>query len=264
MTELTIPELSLVALVGVSGSGKSTFAARHFGQFEVLSSDLCRGLVADDENDQAATKDAFEVLYYIAGKRLSAGRLTVVDATNVQRDARRKLVELAKAHDVLPVALVLDLPESVCVERNRNRDDRDFGAAVVRRQRDQLRRSLRGLAKEGFRKVHVLRSVEEVESATIVRERLLNDFRDVHGPFDVIGDVHGCRSELETLLTWLGYEHSHDDSGHPVDAAHPEGRQAVFVGDLVDRGPDSPGVLRIVMGMVAAGHALCVPGNHEN
>ncbi len=264
MSELAIPELSLVALVGASGSGKSTFAREHFGAFEVLSSDYCRGLVSDDENAQDATADAFDVLDYIAGKRLAAGRLTVVDATNVQREARRSLVELARAHDVLPVAIVLDLPESVCVARNAERPDRDFGARVVRRQRDQLRRSLRGLAKEGFRKVHVLGSVEEVAGATIVREKLLTDHRDQHGPFDVIGDVHGCRSELETLLDRLGYTVVRDGDGRPVDASHPEGRRAVFVGDLVDRGPDSPGVLRLVMGMVAAGHALCVPGNHEN
>ena len=264
MTELAIPELSLVALVGVSGSGKSTFAREHFGPFEVLSSDYCRGLVADDENDQAATSDAFDVLHYVAAKRLAAGRLTVVDATNVQRDARRQLVELAKAHDVLPVAIVLDLPEQVCLARNADRPDRTFGARVVRRQRDQLRRSLRGLAKEGFRKVHVLSSVEEVAAATIVREKLLNDFRDQHGPFDVVGDVHGCRSELESLLGRLGYTLVRDGRGRPVDATHPEGRRPVFVGDLVDRGPDSPGVLRLVMGMVGNGHALCVPGNHEN
>jgi protein phosphatase len=264
VTELGIPELSLVALVGVSGSGKSTFAQQHFGRFEVLSSDFCRGLVADDENDQAATKDAFEVLNFIAGKRLAAGRLTVVDATNVQRDARRKLVELARAHDVLPVAIVLDLPEKICVARNADRPDRTFGAGVVRRQQGQLRRSIRGLAKEGFRKVHVLRSVEEIEAATVVRQRLLTDYRDQHGPFDVIGDVHGCRSELESLLDRLGYVLDRDDQGRPVDARHPDGRRAVYVGDLVDRGPDSPGVLRLAMGMVRSGHAYCVPGNHEN
>ncbi|WP_109506574.1 polynucleotide kinase-phosphatase [Nocardioides speluncae] len=264
MSELAIPELCLVVLVGASGSGKSTFARQHFGQYEVLSSDFCRGLVADDENDQAATKDAFEVLNFIAGKRLAAGRLTVVDATNVQPDGRRQLVELARAHDVLPVAIVLDLPEKIAVARNAERPDRDFGAHVVRRQRDQLRRGLKRLTKEGFRKVHVLSSVEEVDAATIVRERLLTDFTDQHGPFDVIGDIHGCRSELETLLTKLGYAIVRDDEGRPVDAVHPEGRKAVFVGDLVDRGPDSPGVLRLVMGMVGARHGFCVPGNHEN
>ena len=264
MTELTIPELSLVALVGVSGSGKSTFAREHFGPYEVISSDFCRGLVSDDENDQAATADAFDVLNYIAGKRLAAGRLTVIDATNVQRDARRKLVELAKAHDVLPVAIVLDLPEQLCIARNVERPNRDFGAAVVRRQREQLRRSLRGLAKEGFRKIHVLRSVDEVVAATIVRAKLLSDYRNEHGPFDVIGDVHGCCSELETLLSALGYVLTRDEDDRLVDAIHPDGRRPVFVGDLVDRGPDSPGVLRLVMGMVKAGNALCVPGNHEN
>ncbi|MER7621662.1 polynucleotide kinase-phosphatase [Streptomyces sp. NPDC126503] len=252
---LPVTDLSLVVLVGATGSGKSTFARRHFKPTEVVSSDFCRGLVADDENDQSASKDAFDVLHYIVGKRLAAGRLTVVDATNVQREARRQLVELARSHDVLPIAIVLDLPEEVCRSRNAGRADRaDMPDHVIPRHRRELRRSLRGLEREGFRKVHVLRSAEEVEAARIVRERRFNDLRHLTGPFDIIGDVHGCRSELETLLAELGY----------VDGRHPEGRTAVFVGDLVDRGPDSPGVLRRVMGMVAAGDALCVPGNHEN
>ena len=263
MTELTVPELSLVCLVGASGSGKSTFAREHFGRFEVLSSDFCRGLVSDDENDQSATAAAFDVLHHIAGKRLDTGRLTVVDATNVQADARRSLVALARAHDVLPVAIVLDLPERVCLDRNASRSDRTFSDHVVTRQRDQLRRSLKHLGKEGFRKVHVLRGEQEVADAVIVRERLLNDFRHLHGPFDVIGDVHGCRGELEALLAELGYTVVHDEQGRPVDA-HAPARTAVFVGDLVDRGPDSSGVLRLVMGMVTGGNALCVPGNHEN
>jgi len=264
VTELAIPELSLVCLVGASGSGKSTFARQHFGPFEVLSSDFCRGLVADDENDQGASAAAFDVLHYIAGKRLDAGRLTVVDATNVQPESRRQLVALARDHDVLPVAVVLDLPERVCLDRNAARPDRAFGDGVVRRQCDQLRRSLRHLGKDGFRKVHVLRTEGDVAAAVVVREKLLNDYRDQHGPFDVVGDVHGCRGELESLLTELGYTLTRDELGRPVDAVPPGDRKAVFVGDLVDRGPDSPGVLRLVMGMVAAGHALCVPGNHES
>ncbi|MBF5081309.1 polynucleotide kinase-phosphatase [Quadrisphaera sp. INWT6] len=260
---LEVPDLSLVVLVGASGSGKSTFAAQHFGPFEVVSSDHCRGLVADDVNDQAATSDAFDVLHHIAGVRLRRGNLTVVDATNVQSDARRQLVALAREHDVLPVAVVLDLPERVCLERNAARPDRDFGAHVVKRHRDALRRSLRSLRREGFRTVHVLSSVEEMAAARVVRTPLRSDLRGDHGPFDVIGDVHGCRSELETLLGELGYAVTRDERGRPVDAAHPEGRRAVFLGDLVDRGPDTPGVLRLAMGMVEAGHALAVPGNHE-
>ncbi|MEV0411861.1 polynucleotide kinase-phosphatase [Streptomyces sp. NPDC050448] len=252
---LPVTDLSLVVLIGATGSGKSTFARKHFKATEVISSDYCRGLVADDENDQSASKDAFDVLHYIAGKRLAAGRLTVVDATSVQQEARRQLVQLARAHDVLPIAIVLDLPEEVCAERNAARPDRaGLPRAVIQRHRRDLRRSLRGLEREGFRKVHVLRSVEEVETAEVVLEKRFNDLTHLTGPFDIIGDIHGCSSELETLLGKLGYE----------DGVHPEGRTAVFVGDLVDRGPDSPGVLRRVMGMVGSGNALCVPGNHEN
>ncbi|MET9106366.1 polynucleotide kinase-phosphatase, partial [Streptomyces zhihengii] len=252
---LPVTDLSLVVLVGATGSGKSTFARRHFKPTEVVSSDFCRGLVADDENDQSASADAFDVLHYIVGKRLAAGRLTVVDATNVQTESRRQLVRIAREHDVLPIAIVLDLPEDVCASRNAARPDRaGMPRHVISRHRRELRRSLRGLEREGFRKVHVLRGVEEVENAGVVLERRYNDLRHLTGPFDIIGDIHGCRSELETLLGRLGYE----------DGVHPDGRTAVFVGDLVDRGPDSPGVLRRVMGMVAAGSALCVPGNHEN
>ncbi|MEU7242295.1 polynucleotide kinase-phosphatase [Streptomyces sparsogenes] len=262
---LAVPDLSLVVLIGTTGSGKSTFARRHFLPTQIVSSDVCRGLVADDENDQSATPDAFDVLHYIAGKRLAAGRLTVVDATNVQPQARRSLIELAREHDVLPVAIVLDVPEGVCARRNAERPDRaDLPAHVIPRQRRELRRSLKSLEREGFRKVHILRGEEEVAAAEVVTERRYNDLRHLTGPFDIIGDIHGCRSELETLLGRLGYALRRDPLGRPVDAAHPEGRTAVFVGDLVDRGPDSPGVLRLVMGMVASGAALCVPGNHEN
>ncbi|MFE2562647.1 polynucleotide kinase-phosphatase [Streptomyces mirabilis] len=252
---LPVTDLSLVVLIGASGSGKSTFARRHFKPTEVISSDFCRGLVADDENDQSASGDAFDVLHYIAGKRLAAGRRTVVDATNVQQESRRQLIELAKKHDVLPIAIVLDVPEEVCAERNASRTDRaDMPRRVIQRHIRELRRSLRHLEREGFRKVHVLRGVAEIESAEVRTEKRFNDLTHLTGPFDIIGDIHGCASELETLLGKLGY----------VDGAHPQGRTAVFVGDLVDRGPDTPGVLRRVMSMVAAGDALCVPGNHEN
>ncbi len=261
---IDVPELSLVVLIGASGAGKSTFARAHFAPTEVISSDFCRGLVADNENDQSATKDAFDLLHFIASKRLAAGRLTVIDATNVQQDSRKQLLRLAHEQDVLPVAVVLDLPERVCVSRNATRAERPFGAQVIRRQRDQLRRGLGGLQKEGFRRVHVLRSEAEVSAALVTRTRLFSDLRDQTGPFDVIGDVHGCRAELEALLADLGYDVACDGEGRPTGARHPGGRRAVFLGDLVDRGPDTPAVLRLVMGMVADGDGFCVPGNHES
>ncbi|GII22765.1 polynucleotide kinase-phosphatase [Planosporangium mesophilum] len=257
---LDIPELSLIALVGISGSGKSTFARQYFKPTEVLSSDAFRAMVADDENDQSASKDAFEALHHVAAIRLRAGRRVVVDATNVQQHARAELVKLAREHDVLPVAIVLDTPEPVAWDRTQARPDRTFGRQVLRRQQQDLRRALRQLGREGFRKVHIVTAPDDV---TITYEKAWNDKRELTGPFDIIGDVHGCRSELETLLTTLGWTLERDEAGRPVNATHPEGRQAVFVGDLVDRGPDSPGVLRLVMGMTAAGTALCVPGNHE-
>src|SRR5947207_3398296 len=239
--KISIPNLSLVVLIGPSGSGKSTFARKHFLPTEILSSDSCRGMVSDDENNQAVTNDAFELLHFIAAQRLALGRLTVIDATNVQPEARKPLVELARQYHGLPVAIVLNLPERLCQDRNRSRDERNFGPHVVRQQHSQLRRSLRGLGREGFRHVFVMESPEEVEAATVERVPLWNDKRQEHGPFDIIGDVHGCCDELEGLLQQLGYRATTLDGDSSVWGnrayAHPEGRKAVFVGDLVDRGP---------------------------
>ena len=258
---VTIPELSLVVLAGPSGSGKSTFARRHFRSTEVLSSDYCRGLVADDENDLSATNAAFDILHYIARKRLAGRRLTVVDATNVKPEDRRNLIALAREFHALPVAIVFDLPPKLCHERNQARTDRSFGPHVVRQQSQALRRSLRRLKREGFRQVTVLSNPEEVELVTIERQPLWTNRRDEHGPFDIIGDIHGCFDELIDLLTALGYE----TNAEPMSpsARHPDGRKVIFLGDLVDRGPSSPAVLRLAMSMVEEETALCVPGNHD-
>ncbi len=259
---LKIPELSLIVLIGASGSGKSTFARKHFKATEILSSDYCRGLVSDDENNQAATKEAFEVLRFIAAKRLAAGKLTVIDATNVQPEARKPLVALAREYHCLPVAIVLNLPEKICHQRNQARPDRDFGPHVVRQQTSQLRQSLRSLEREGFRHVHVLNSLEEIDAAEFTRDPLWNNRKSDHGPFDIIGDVHGCFDELVDLLEKLGYAVFRSESAF-LKVEPPPGRKAIFVGDLVDRGPKSPEVVRLVMDMVQLGSALAVPGNHD-
>ena len=259
--KITVPELSLILLIGPSGCGKSTFSRQHFKPTEVVSSDYCRGLVSDDENDQTATKEAFEVLQFIVRKRLAAGRLTVIDATNVQPDSRKPLVALAREFHVLPVAVVFDFPEKICHDRNRSRPNRDFGPHVIRNQAQQLRRSVRGLEREGFRGVHVFKSPEELEGLEIERQPMWTNRRAEHGPFDIIGDVHGCLDELHELLEVLGYSVQRSNGGYQVDP--PEGRKAIFLGDLVDRGPKIPEVLKLVMSMVRAGTALCVPGNHD-
>jgi predicted kinase len=250
---IIVPELSLVVLIGPSGCGKSTFARKHFKITEVLSSDFCRGLVSDNENDQSATNDAFEVLHFVAGKRLAAGRLTVVDATNVQAEARKPLVALAREYHCLPVAIVLNLPEKMCRERNLKRADRDFGPHVIRQQSQQLRRSLRNLKREGFRHIFELSSQEQVDAAVIERQPLWNNLKHKRGPFDIIGDVHGCFDELCALLDTLGYKiksSTEATSENRYEVTSPDGRKAVFLGDLVDRGPQIPEVLRLVMSMV--------------
>jgi protein phosphatase len=261
--KITIPELSLVALIGPTGSGKSTFARKHFKPTEVLSSDYCRGLVSDDENSQAATNDAFDVLYYIVQKRLAAGKLTVIDATNVQPEARKPIVAMAREYHCLPVAIALNLPDRLCHDRNRDRPERNFGPHVARQHSQALRRSLRHLKDEGFRHVFVLSTPEEVEAVEVERQPLWNNLKHEHGPFDIIGDVHGCQQELSALLEQLGYVPAESADGAGAVLRHPQGRKAVFLGDLVDRGPDTPGVLRQVMSMVEAGSALCIPGNHD-
>jgi protein phosphatase len=159
--------------------------------------------------------------------------------------------------------MVLNLPEGLCRDRNKSRPDRDLGPHVIRQQSQQLRRSLRGLQKEGFRHIFVVNSPEELEAIEIERQPLWNNLRHEKGPFDIIGDVHGCFDELESLLHELGYRWTTDSWSALRELRHPEGRRVVFLGDLVDRGPKIPQVLRLVMETVASGVALCVPGNHD-
>ena len=260
---MKIPEPSLVLLIGPSGSGKSTFAHKHFKPTEILSSDFCRGLVSDDETDQAATNDAFEVLRFIASKRLAAGKLTVIDATNVQVEARKPLLALAREYHYLTVAIVFNMPTKLCQERNEARPDRNLKPHVIRQQSQQLRRSLHNLKREGFQRfVYVMSTQEAVEAIRVERQPLWTNRTDEQGPFDIIGDVHGCFDELVELLKELGYEISTQPDGETV-VEPPQGRKAVFVGDFVDRGPKVAEVLHLVIGMQKTGAALCVPGNHD-
>ena len=260
--QIKIPEFCITALVGVSGSGKSTFAKKHFKSTEVLSSDYFRGLVSDDEADQSVTKSAFRLIYEVAAERLRHKKLTVIDATNVQKDSRTEILRLAKEYHCFATAIVLYVPETLAVERNSKRPDRPFGAGVVSRQMQNLKKTVKTLKDEGFRYIYVLNSVEEIEEAQINREKLWTNLEHESGPFDIIGDVHGCYEELKALLVKLGYS-MNEGAANEVTVTPPKGRRAIFVGDLVDRGPASPQVVRLVSQMVKSGQAFCVAGNHD-
>nr|MCU0390123.1 polynucleotide kinase-phosphatase [Thermoflexibacter sp.] len=249
-------------LIGSTGSGKSSFAQRLFKPTEIVSSDMCRGVVSDDENNQSATNDAFELLHYIVAKRLKNRLLTVVDATNVQEESRRSLLNLAREYHCLPVAIVLNLPEKICQARNAKRPERSqVGAHVIPQHIRLLKKSLKHLSREGFKNVHELRTEEEVNAVeSIVREPLYNNKMHETGNFDIIGDIHGCFEELTELMQKLGYQIVTEPY---IVVTPPEGRRAIFLGDLTDRGENSPDVLRLVMGMVKARTAFCVVGNHD-
>lgn len=255
---IEIPEFALVAIVGATSSGKTTFANTKFRPTEVLSSDFFRAMISDDENNQNVSHEAFDLLFYAAKKRLDLMKLTVIDATNLQKSSRKQIVDLARENNVHSVAIVLNLPEKVLIERNNARENRGFPEKVIYKHCNDLRRSIRNLKREGFRYVYVLNSIEDIENAEIVRTKLWNNRQDEHGPFDVIGDIHGCYDELCELLGRLGYVRNKD--GIPI---HPDGRKAVFLGDFCDRGLNNTGVLDLAMKMVKSGNALAVAGNHD-
>jgi len=261
---IEIPSLCLVALIGPAGAGKSTFASARFRPTEVVSSDACRAMVADREDDLSATPAAFEVLHLVVALRLQRRRLTVVDAVDARPADRRPLIELAGERDCATVALVLDLPEEVCVARDRARHGRTVGPTVIAAQLAAIRRSLPGLRQEGFDAVHVLRSAEEAASAVVRRVPLPVDRRRERGPFDVVGDVHGRLHALVALLERLGYVVARGACGEPAGAAHPGGRHVVFVGDLAGGRPEDACVVRLVRAMAGAGAALAVRGDRDD
>ena len=259
MKEIKLPEISLVLLVGVSSSGKSTFAKKYFLPTEILSSDHCRALVSDDENNLGVTDAAFELLHYIAAKRLKLGRLTVIDALNLRKEDRAKLVQLAKDNYALAAAIVLETPIRKLLDRHEERTDRTFSKHVLEKQYDDFKRSIRTIEREGFSYTYFLNPEEEIK---ISRQRLWNNKKEERGPFDIIGDVHGCFEELIELFSHLDYKIERQADGH-FEIQNPENRRAIFLGDLTDRGNNSPDVLRLVMDMVKARKAFCICGNHD-
>jgi protein phosphatase len=170
MRTLTIPRRSLVLLVGPSGSGKSTFARAHFTPYQIVESDRCRGMVCDDEADQGATQAAFDLLHFLVEKRLEFGKLTVVDATNVDARSRKPLLVLAREHRFPFLAVVFDIDEDVALRHNALRPDRRVPAEAIRHHYQELQGARKEIAREGFSRVYVLKSPEEVSAARVAIE----------------------------------------------------------------------------------------------
>ena len=167
---LTIPENALVLLIGPAGSGKSTFARKHFRPTEIVSSDALRAAVSDDSADQTASGDAFWLLRLMVGMRLKRGKLTVVDATNVVASSRKSLLALAARNFRPAVAIVFDLPLSLCQAWNEARGDRRVKPEVIEKQGADLAASLASLGEERYQVTYVLKNPEDIDSAQVVRQ----------------------------------------------------------------------------------------------
>lgn len=254
METIKIPSRALVILVAPAGAGKSFFAGQYFRPTEVVSSDWCRALVSDDENDQTASKLAFEVFYKIIESRLQYGRLVVADATNLNPARRLELRQMAQKHDAKVIVIRIAATLDQCLKQNLKRP-RHVPEHAIRSHYERYEETKLALPNEGYDAIYVARPYEKYN--IIVGER-----NPIEGPgFDIIGDIHGCISELRELLAKLGYEVSGEDR---LSWRHPSGRKPVFVGDFVDRGPNSYLTLLLVMQLVQAGVAHAVMGNHDN
>jgi protein phosphatase len=225
---VTIPELSLVLLIGPESSGKSTFAARHFRSSEVLSLDTMRRMVADDDRDEGAVEAGWGALLELAARRMHQGRLTVIDADLTSASRRQPLLQLAAEQNYIPAAFLFG---------------RAGEAAVI--------------DGEGFRRIYRFSSLEEIAAAEVHRLPLWSNRQDECGPFDIIGSVYGRYPELVALLRKLGYQLD-------PHIEHPRGRKLVFLGDLVDYGTRNADVLRLVINAVDSGAAYAVPGDHDD
>lgn len=255
-TILQLPQPTLVVLCGVSGGGKSSFAARNFPPTWTVSSDQLRGLICDDQRSLESSADAFKLLFQLVETRLRFGRTTIVDSTALDRKTRKRLLEIARKYDFGTLMLLFDTPIEQCIARDATRiNPPPVGPAVIKRQFRQFEHVRQNAYREGFDQLLLLSEAEstqlKVEIVPLPVEK-----PEERGPFDFIGDIHGCRLELEQLLAKLGY--SQENGVY----RHSEGRKVVFLGDLVNRGPDSVGVVKLVARMVQSNSALFVRGNH--
>lgn len=249
-----IPEKCLLLLVGANSSGKTSFAETHFPASALMT--------INEQEDNSL----ISILARVEA-RLAEGLLTVIDAKNLNPTERKQWVQVAKKYHLYTYALVLNPSLASLKVRHAMRDNQPCSVAELVHQHHQVRQFLSRFKKERIRNSHELRADQAGKAYHIAFSPMPSNFKQLTGPFDLIGDVHGCLEELLELLQLLGYQVTRKNQGEghwDYQVQVPAGRMLVFVGDLVDRGPDSPGVLRLVMSMVAARQALCVTGNHDD
>lgn len=252
---LRIPPGAIVVTIGSAGSGKTTWAKRQFPNDQIISLDECRRMVAGGESEHDVTHEAFEILLMALEGRARRRITTLVDGHFVAPDMRRHVLEVARACGRPAVAVCFRVPAELAQFRSRS-GNRMLSPKLLRRQVQQVDDFVLTHQDEGWDQV-IFFGDTDVDLLPAVRYTLPEPMPHP-GPFDVIGDVHGCAGELDRLLDTLGWLPPEADGTR----RHPHGRTAVFVGDYADRGPSSAGVFRRVMAMHAAGTALGVPGNH--
>ena len=238
---IRLPETTLLVIAGVPSAVKDAFIKQNFPAGEVLF----------------LSSHGADTVLREAGDRLRRGLFTVIDTTYLAKEKILQLKALAKETDMQAAAVILDLPEGEIL-RSSAYPDNTASRKMIRYQAARIRETLAGCGKAGFQPVYVLSEADEIRSTRTEIYKPSCRKEEITGPFDIIGDIHGCRQELELLLDKLGWIREGDAY------IHPEGRKAVFLGDLGDRGPDTPGVLKTVMAMVSAGNAYCVCGNHDD
>lgn len=254
--KIHVPANALILLVGAAASGKSTFAAQHFSATEIISSDACRGFVSDDETNQSASGDAFDLFHFWIDIRLKRGHLTVADATNVRPQARAALIQIAMKQNRPVVAFRFNTPIARCIENNAKRM-RYVPPNVIKMHDEHMQIARTAMDHEGYQTIHTINIDRKYE---IIRTGVE---ANVATGYDVIGDLHGCYDEFVALLRKLGYR-TMRKAGQPKLAwQHPEGRKIALVGDLTDRGPRNVDTLRLVMALLEDGH-VAVEGNHDN
>jgi Predicted kinase len=242
-------------MCGPAGCGKSSFAMKNFGLTQIVSSDRCRAIISDDESNMEVSKDAFELFYYIIGKRMGAGNAVVADSTALSYDARRRLLQLARENGYYTLLLVFNIPLSRILSQNSMRE-RNVSRKVIERQYEAFKKSLQYLDKEGYDSIFTI-DESNIDDVKIKIQSSNMEVAD-SGPFDIISDIHGCCSELVMLLEKLGYKKSNGIYRHL------EGRKIIFAGDIVDRGPRILDTVNLVLEMVHGGSAYYTPGNHCN